>query len=327
MRLSDIGEYKLIERIKRIVGVNEDENLIKGMGEDAAIIRTTDKLLLITTDILVEGVHFDTNFIKPYYIGWKATCVAMSDIVAMGGIPKYLLFSISLPGHLDNIFIDELYKGIKELADKFGTKIIGGDLSESFHIVIAAVGIGEVEDDNYITREGMQVGDNIYISGTVGDSACGLKLLKDKKTLLKMPTEIAKFLINQHLQPTPKVNEIIKIKQIFKPTSMIDVSDGLVNDLFQLVKASGKGVEIYLDKLPISKEVKLAAKKLNISHSELALYGGEDYELLFTAKNKTTQEGITLIGKVVSDTATVIGIDKKKRIELERKGWEHFKKY
>lgn len=246
--LSDIGEFGLIERIAKKIKI--DNSVIKGIGDDTAVIKyKKDKYLLFTCDMLIEDVHFKRRD-SPFYIGHKAICCSISDISAMGGLPKYALVSLGLPKDLPFKFIDTFYEGINFIAKRFKINIIGGDTNKSEKIIIDISLIGEVEKENLILRDGAKEGDQIFVTGDLGGS-----------------------IYKEHLEFLPRIEESRYLVKNFKINSMIDISDGLVSDLYKIIKSSKVGAVIYESLIPISKD----AKSLNE-----ALYMGEDFELLFS---------------------------------------------
>lgn len=247
LKICDIGEFGLIERIAKKVRVNK--SVIKGISDDTAVMKyKRDSYLLFTSDMLIEDIHFKREF-SHFSIGHKAIASSISDISAMGGIPKYGLVSLGLPGDLLLSFVDSLYEGIDSTAKKFKVNIVGGDINRSEKIIIDVALIGEVEKGNLILRSGAKKGDRIFVTGSLGGS-----------------------IYKKHLEFLPRLKESRYLVKNFKINSMIDISDGLVLDLYKITEESKVGATIYEDLIPISKDAK---------SSEEALYMGEDFELLF----------------------------------------------
>jgi len=328
MQLSKIGEFGLIKKL-RTKCKNTRKEIIAGIGDDAAAIKQGNKKILITTDMLLEGIHFDLSFTTFYQLGYKFLGVNISDIFAMGGNPKYFFISLGIPKDYKSNDIDELYSGILKIAKKFGIAIAGGDTCASRQgFVLGGTLIGDA--DKVITRSGAKVGDNIFVTGTLGDSAMGLMLLKRQKAegrrqKLKFKTQYSKLkiqnskLIRKHLMPEP-----IPLKNTSKVTSMIDISDGLLIDLSHICDESKVGAVIYKDKIPISGELTDTAKILGTDPVKFALKGGEDYALLFTAPPdiKTTA---TKIGEIITRERFIID-EKGRKIKFKSEGYEHFKR-
>ncbi|MBI4848971.1 MAG: thiamine-phosphate kinase [Nitrospirae bacterium] len=326
MRLSELGEFGLIKRI-RAKCKNVSPEIIEGIGDDAAIIKTGAKKILVTTDMMIEGTHFDLSFTTFSQLGHKFLAVNISDIFAMGGSPEYFFISLGIPQKCKTEDIDELYSGILKLAKKSGVTIAGGDTCSSKDgLVLSGTLIGTA--DRIITRSGAKAGDGIFITDTVGDSAMGLILLKSQKSevrsqklknkKLKFGTQNSK-LIKKHLMPEP-----FPMKNMSKVTSMIDISDGLLIDLSHICDESKVGALIYTDKIPVSKELAEAAGTLRLNPVSLALKGGEDYALLFTAPQDIKTDAFK-IGEIVKRGRFIVDEKGRKR-RFQAEGYEHFKR-
>jgi thiamine-monophosphate kinase len=311
-----------------------DSSLIHGIGDDAAVIDIGEmggKVLLVTTDILIEGIHFDRAWIGPYRLGEKSLLVNLSDIAAMGGTPKYFLISLGIPQNLPFSFASLFYRGLKHSAKKFQVDLIGGDTSLSKKVVINICLLGEGKKQNLLFRKGAKVGDDLYVSGTLGEAALGLKILK-KKGLKGGP----KGLVEKHLSPSPRVELGKAIGKHRWATSMIDVSDGLLIDAKHLLEESKVGARIWEHRIPLSRIYQKWIHSYSKDHYQLALSGGEDYELLFTAPTQRRGE-ISALGRSSKILITRIGeilpqkegfyIIKKNGKEYfpPRLGFEHFR--
>ncbi|PIX21438.1 MAG: thiamine-phosphate kinase, partial [Deltaproteobacteria bacterium CG_4_8_14_3_um_filter_45_9] len=231
--LREIGEFGLINRIRKWI-TSSDPALVQGIGDDVAVIKMGAKALLVTTDILIEGIHFDRSWLDPYQLGRKSLAVNLSDIASMGGIPKYFLISIGLPKNLPLSFISSFYLGLKKEAKQFRVELIGGDTSLSQKIVINICLLGEGRKKDLLFRKGARVGDDLFVSGTLGDAALGLKILQEKGKIIG-----AEGLIKKHLSPCPRVELGQTIAKHHWATAMIDVSDGLLIDTSHLLQESG----------------------------------------------------------------------------------------
>ncbi|MCX5666192.1 MAG: thiamine-phosphate kinase [Candidatus Omnitrophica bacterium] len=302
MKIKDISEIDLIRRLSK--NFHLDKTVIKGSGDDAAVIKyTRDKYLLYTCDMTIEGVHFDFGKATPFQAGWKALGRNISDIGAMGGVPKYAVVSLAIsPGQKVSV-ADGICKGLKSIADRFGVNIVGGDMSVSKNIVIDVSLIGEVEKKKLVLRSGAKTGDVIFVTGSLGRSIKG-----------------------KHLNFIPRVNEARRILKNFKINSMIDISDGLALDLNRILKASCVGAHVYESAIPLSKDASV----------NNALYDGEDYELLFTMSAKEARQfyrtilkkidtPVSLIGEITAkkDGYKIIGEDGKIE-DMKIKGYLHF---
>jgi thiamine-monophosphate kinase len=290
-----------------------------------------NKALLITTDILIEGIHFERSWIDPYRLGKKALIVNLSDIAAMGGTPKYFLISLGLPKNLSLSFISSFYRGLKEGAKRFRVDLIGGDTSLSQKIVINICLLGEGKRQSLLYRRGARVGNDLYVTGTLGDAALGLKILQ-KKGLMGGP----KRLIEKHLSPCPRIQLGQKIAEHRWATAMIDVSDGLLIDTTHLLEESRVGARIWEDRIPFSRLYRKWIHSYSKNPYQMALCGGEDYELLFAAPPKwrdkistlalSSKTPITCIGEVLTKKEGLRLIKKDgKEYSPSRLGFEHFK--
>ena len=328
--LREIGEFGLIDRIRQWMTAS-DPALLQGIGDDVAVIEMHDKVLLVTTDILIESIHFNRSWIDPYRLGKKALIVNLSDIAAMGGIPKYFLISLGLPKNLPLPFISLFYRGLKEAAKRFRVDLIGGDTSLSQKIVINICLLGEGKRGNLLFRRGAKVGNDLFVSGTLGDAALGLKILQ-KEGLMGRP----KGLIEKHLSPCPRIDLGQAISRHRLATAMIDVSDGLLIDTTHLLEESGVGARIWEDRIPLSKPYRKWIHLYSKDPYQIALTGGEDYELLFTASSEMRKKisnlalsskiPITRIGEILPRKEG-LRIIRKDGTEYspDRLGFEHFR--
>lgn len=306
-KLKDIGEFGIIDRIAAKTKV--DRSVIKGIGDDAAVIRfSKDRYLLFTTDMLVEDVHFRLKQATAFQIGWKALACNISDIAAMGGIPRYSLVSIGLSSNLSIRFVDQLYRGIQQIAKRFHINMVGGDISSSRRLIVCISLLGEVRPQELVLRSGAKVGDRIFVTGKLGGS--------------RYPQKSAR-----HLAFIPRLKEAQFLVKNYRLNSMIDISDGLSRDLNQITKSSDMGAAIFEDSIPLSAQ----AKDL-----KQAISDGEDFELLFTLSAQEARRlpssipgriktPLTQIGKIVDKRFGTRIVDKAGRSKLLRpKGFTHF---
>jgi len=349
MQLKEIGEFGLIDRIKNIVDTSSAE-LIVGIGDDAAAFRTSSALLtLLTTDVLIEGVHFDLDYFTFQQLGWRALAVNLSDIAAMGGLPKYAVFSLGLPEKIQVESVEEFYQGAKEVGDKFQTAVIGGDTTQSpDRLFIAVTVVGEVEENKLTRRSGAQVGDAVFVTGTLGGAQAGLQLLKSGDTPLIPPRGGTKggvpstadskhgALIEKHLTPQPRINEARFLVDNFPIHAMIDISDGLASEINHICNQSDVGALLNADDIPIDSASKETADFFKDKALEYALNGGEDFELLFTAPEKVADElqkkfrdkfgfACARIGTIREKAVGIVLEDTDgKQVPILTKGYEHF---
>ena len=319
MRLSEIGEFGLINNLKDLCKIKK-RDLIAGIGDDAAVVKSRSKTFLLASDMLLEGVHFNLSFTTFYQLGYKTLAVNISDIFAMGGKPKYFLLNLGVPQTCTLQDIKEIYRGLNAIAKKFGIAIVGGDTCAlKKGLVLSGTLMGET--GNAIMRKGAVPGDSIFVTGPLGDSAMGLELLKKLGTKKRIGTSVPAShlkLIKRHLMPEPA-----PLKRTAGVTSMIDISDGLLIDLSHICNESKVGAVIYKEMVPLSKELIDAAKKLRKDPLEYALKGGEDYLLLFTSPAKIRKDAVK-IGDVISMGRYLVDSEGR-RERFKAEGYEHFK--
>jgi thiamine-monophosphate kinase len=324
--INELSALRLIEEQFE----NASECIEVGIGDDAAAVNIKPgRHLLATTDCQVEDVHFTKSLISPKALARKAVAVSVSDIGAMGGIPKFILASLGFPKSEDENLIDELIKGFRASEEEFGVRLIGGNLSSSDKLFLDVTVLGEVEPENIVRRSGAAPGDIIFVSGTLGDSALGMSALVQGEE-----SETGAYLINRHITPTPrlKLGRLVAEKKL--ATSMIDVSDGLLLDLERITVQQGTGAEIEIGKIPVSREYDELVSAYSEERHEYALSGGEDYELLFTTSPRNRGEiesvseilglQITEIGHVTKESELRVIDDRGEEIRLKRRGFVHF---
>ncbi|MDH4163353.1 MAG: thiamine-phosphate kinase [Nitrospirota bacterium] len=331
MRLDDIGEFGLIERIRRSFAAPSQRAPI-GIGDDAAALCVSPgHTLLATTDMLVEGVHFDLATTDLYSLGWKSAAVNLSDIAAMGGTPRFCMTALAIPRRITVERIAAFYRGLHAIARKHGVVLVGGDTCSSKRdLVISIAMLGEARRKKIVTRSGARPGDLVYVTGTLGDSGAGLELVRSSKSgNLRQKTDVRK-LIERHLRPVPRVAWGRMLAESGSVSAMIDVSDGLSSDLGHLCEESGVGAEITGDRIPLSRSLRRATG-LRQNILDYALSGGEDYELLFTVppRREKTIPGFgidaTNIG-VVTKGRSLRFIDDMGSVRLlQASGYDHFK--
>ncbi|MFC1669767.1 thiamine-phosphate kinase [Spirochaetota bacterium] len=326
------SELKLIGKISKLInskGMPYPEDLVTGIGDDCAVYKINDgKYALFTTDISIESSHFITKQTTPQNIGYKAMTSNISDIAAMGGVPKLAFVSMGIPEHTDEEYILSVYEGMVEAAGKWGTVISGGDTSGAKEIVINIMVYGECQQMP-ILRNGANTGDTIYVTGTLGDSLAGMGILNSKKNKNK---DKHPNLVEKHNRPQCRIDIAGSIVDKFSPTAMIDISDGLLTDLGHICLSSKKGFSLYEDKLPVSEELKKYLEMEKGHPGKFALFSGEEYELLFTSSKKRGDEAlheidgikITPIGEIVDKKYYLISGEEKNEIEIT--GFDHFSK-
>lgn len=340
MRISELGEFGLIDLVSKVTGFGQGNKfpaqpgipeLVVGIGDDTAVWRAEDVLELATTDTLVQNVHFSFDYVTWRELGWKSLAVNMSDIASMGGLAAYALVTLGLPQDTEVQAIVDLYKGMAEVGDAEGVRIIGGDMVSSpvVFITVALTGVASNDTGGQIVpllRSKAQAGDLIAVTGTLGSSTAGLRMLAERTPL---DSTSQSYLRKAHLTPVPRMVEGRALVKAGIKTCM-DISDGLVIDLDKICKASGVGASIYIEKIPIDPVARLFSPNDCL---KFALSGGEDYELLFTGSkeqvedvHKMVETPVTIIGEIVTDQLHRVSLidEHGKERALPKTGWDHF---
>jgi len=321
--ISSLGEFGLIQRInKGIQTVLSDT--VRGIGDDAAVIDLGDEFGLLTTDMFLEGIHFDLTFFPLKHLGYKIIAAGISDIAAMNGIPRQVTVNLALSNRFSVEAVDELYEGMKLACKDFNADLVGGDTTSSRSgLVISVSVLGKVKKDKIAYRNTAKPNDLLCVTGDLGGAYMGLQLLeREKQVFLANPNmqpelEGKDYVIQRQLRPEARMDVVYELDEAgVIPTSMIDLSDGLASDLLHICAQSGVGAVIFEERLPIDEQTYLAASELNIGAATAALNGGEDYELLFTVSQSAYEQiknnpKVTFIGYIT---------DKKGEVELHTKG-------
>jgi thiamine-monophosphate kinase len=334
MRVSDLGEFPLIERVRDILDVRRPDVAV-GIGDDAAVLEAAgEDYRLVTVDSQVEGVHFLRERITPRQLGRRAVAINLSDIAAMGGRPEHALASLALPGDTEAAWVEELYRGMREEGERYQTAVIGGNMARSRQgIFIDVCVLGRVGREHLLLRSGARPGDRVLVTGGLGEAAAGLQLLLHPE--LSVDPADREALLARTLTPTPRVREGQAIALLKRATAMIDLSDGLSSDIGHVCDRSQVGVRLRAEDLPIPAAVRRVADQLGRPAWELALSGGEDYELCFTAPPEAVDELAAAVG-LQNTAATVVGeilpagdgrrlaLPGGQETALEARGWQHF---
>ncbi len=336
--IASLGEFGLIEHLTR---ENEIRNVgtVLSIGDDAAVIDTFGKQMVVTTDMLLEGVHFDLMYTPLKHLGYKAVIVNLSDIYAMNAEPTQITLSIAVSNRFSVEALDEFYEGVNLACERYGVDLIGGDTTSSQKgFVISVTAIGEVEENKFVTRSGAKENDLICVTGDLGASYLGLLLMeREKQIYLDNPNiqpnfENHTYIIERLLKPEARRKMIAWFKEHdLMPTSMIDISDGLSSELLHICKQSEVGCTIYEEKLPIHEQTIEGASKFGIAATTCALNGGEDYELLFTISPENFEkikecDLLNIIGHITKpEDGSVLITNGNNRIELSAQGWNHLK--
>ncbi len=328
MKLSSLGEFGLIERIRKMTSRRSSSVLI-GIGDDAAALKISSaKILLATTDMLLEGIHFDLSYTDFYSLGWKSAAVNLSDIAAMGGLPRFCMTSLGIQHSVSAEHIRDFYRGLGSVLRANGTSLVGGDTcSARKDFVVNVMVLGEAGKTELRTRAEARPGDRIFVTGKLGDSAAGLELLKAGS---KRGGSVISRLIQKHLRPEPRVAWGRKIALSRCAHAMIDISDGLSSDLNHICEQSGVGALIAAEKIPLSQQLRKASVYLRNPPLHYALSGGEDYELLFTVPpgkiGKLQMLGlpVTEIGEITRARKILIAESRCKTKPFKPAGFDHF---
>ena len=336
VKLKDLGEFGLIDRITKKIKTYQ-KNTKLGPGDDAAVI-SSKKNILVSSDMLVEGIHFDMSFTPLKHLGYKSVIVNISDIYAMNAIPTQITVNLGISSKYTIEAIDELYNGILLACKKYKVDIIGGDITSCISgLTISITAIGEGNENEIVRRSGAKENDLLVTTGDLGGAYMGLNVLQREKEVWKnnpnMQPELDDFnyILERQLKPEARKDIIESFKEVkIKPTSMIDISDGLASEIFHICKSSNVGCRVYEDKIPIDSETYKTSMDFNINPTISALNGGEDYELLFTINQKDYEKikndpKITVIGHITKKDQGINLVGNGNTLTpLKAQGWNHF---
>lgn len=334
--ISTLGEFGLIERLTKGIEI-KNVSTLKGVGDDCAVLNYENKETLVTTDLLLEGIHFDLTYTPLRHLGYKVAVVNFSDIYAMNGTPRQLTISIGVSKRFTVEHIEELYAGIRLACEIYGVDLVGGDTSASVTgLIISATCIGEGDKNKIIYRSGAKDTDLICVSGDLGAAYMGLQLLERERSVSKNSKddfhpafEGREYILERQLKPEARRDVINELEQVgVLPTAMIDVSDGLSSDIMHICKQSNVGCRIYEERIPIDYQTAVMAEEFNMNLVTAALNGGEDYELLFTVpltdhEKVSAMDSVKIIGRI---TKPELGYCLETRdgaeLELRAQGWQ-----
>ena len=335
--LQELGEFGLINKIKESITIS-NESTIVGIGDDAAVLAPHERNIVISSDMLVEGVHFDLTFCPLKHLGYKAVAVNVSDIAAMNARPTQITVNLAIGSRYTVEAIQELYEGMRLACENYKVDLVGGDTTSSNSgLIISVTALGEVPAGEAVLRSTAQVHDLICVTGDLGAAYLGLQILeREKQAFMVNPDmqpelEGKEYLVQRQLRPEARMDVIYELKDLgIKPTSMIDISDGLASELFHICTQSGVGATIYKDNLPADQQMLDTAVEMNLDPIMCILNGGEDYELLFTVPLSDYDKlknhlDISIIGKITTKEEGVIIATKDGRgFPLQAQGWQHF---
>ena len=335
--LSELGEFALIDKLVQNVKIYNDSTL-KAVGDDAAVIDHKDEQTLVSVDLLCEGVHFDMTYCPLKHLGYKAAVVNFSDIYAMNGTPTQIVVGLGISSKYSVEAIEEIYRGIRLACDRYHVDLVGGDTTASKSgLFISVTVIGKAKKDDIVYRNGAKPNDLLCVSGNLGAAYTGLLILEREKAAFmadpNMQPEFAgyDYILERQLKPEARRDIVEKLKELkVKPTSMIDISDGLASEVLHICKESKVGCMVYEDRIPMNQKTIQTAKDFNIVPSIAALNGGEDYELLFTIAQSDYEkvkdmDDVRIIGYITPDEgqANLITPDNH-QIPIEAQGFKHF---
>jgi thiamine-monophosphate kinase len=331
--LSALGEFGLIEHLTNHIKI-QHKSTIKGVGDDAAVLALKNQTL-VTTDLLIEGVHFDLSYMPLKHLGYKAVMVNLSDVYAMNGMAKQITVSIAVSNRFPLEAIEELYAGIHLACKMYDIDLIGGDTTSSTKgLLISVTAIGEAKKDEVVYRNGAKPNDLLVVTGDLGAAYLGLQVLEREKQVFQANPNAQPeldnytYLVERQLKPEARkdVVELLKALEV-KPTSMIDISDGLSSEILHICKQSKVGCDLYEAKIPLSQEVISTSEEFNMNSTTVALSGGEDYELLFTISQNDFDKikgnpNLTVIGHITEKNQGVHLVTRaNQKIELTAQGW------
>ena len=334
--ISTLGEFGLIEHLTKDIKI-KNSSTVKAVGDDAAVLNFEDKEIVVTTDLLVENVHFDLTYVPLKHLGYKSVIVNLSDVFAMNAQAKQITVSIAISNRFPLEAVDELYKGIKLACETYGVDLVGGDTTSSQSgLIISITAIGEVEKSKAVYRNTAKPNELICVSGDLGAAYAGLQVLEREKDVYKSNPEIQPeldsygYILERQLKPEARA-DIVRLLAELKviPTSMIDISDGLSSEIMHICKQSNVGCKIFEEKIPVANETVNLANEVMIDSTTFALNGGEDYELLFTIFQSDFEKidgnpDITIIGHITEKDDGLFLIAKDGTpVELKAQGWTH----
>lgn len=337
--LEKLGEFGLIDHLTKDF-VNQNPNTTFGIGDDAAVISISEEdAKLVSTDMLIEGVHFNLMYMPLKHLGYKAVAVNVSDIYAMNGTAEQITVSIAVSNRFPVEALEELYEGIRIACSVYNVDLVGGDTTSSLSgLTLSITAIGSVKKKDITYRSGAKENDLLVATGDLGAAYMGLQILEREKMVYNANPDIQPdldghdYIIERQLKPEARQDVIKFLKELeIKPTSMIDISDGLASEIMHICKSSKVGCHVYDEKIPIDAKTSMTALEFNMDPSTCALNGGEDYELLFTVPQSDFEKvkgnpHMSVIGHITNEADGIYFIDKSgSAIELKAQGWNHFK--
>ena len=332
--ISSLGEFGLITHLTKNFSVNQ-KSTVKGIGDDAAVLNFDNKEVVVSTDLLVEGVHFNLSYIPLKHLGYKSVMVNLSDVYAMNAMATQVTVSIAVSNRFPLEALEELYAGIETAARIYGIDLVGGDTTSSTSgLIISVTAIGVANKQDLVYRNGAKPNDLLVVTGDLGGAYMGLQVLEREKEVYKVnpnnqpDLDHYSYIIERQLKPESRKDIVELLKDLeVKPTSMIDISDGLSSEIMHLCKQSGVGCDLYENKIPLDPQVISTCEEFNIDSTTIALNGGEDYELLMTIAQDDypkikANPNLTVIGFITEKNAGMNLVTRaEEKIELKAQGW------
>jgi len=336
-QLSDLGEFGLIDHLTRNFEIKH-ESTIKSIGDDAAVISPNNKQIVITTDLLVEGVHFDLSYVPLKHLGYKAVVVNLSDVYAMNAEATQITVSIAVSNRFPLEALEELYAGIEAASKIYNIDVVGGDTTSSTSgLLISVTALGEVNAEDVVYRDGAKPNDLLVVTGDLGGAYMGLQVLEREKEVFKVnpnnqpDLDAYTYIMERQLKPEARKDIVKLLKDLdVKPTAMIDISDGLSSEILHICKMSKVGCDLYENKIPLDPQVISTCEEFNIDSTTIALNGGEDYELLMTISQKDFPKikgnpNLTVIGFMTEESVGANLVTRAEtKIPLQAQGWKNF---
>ncbi|WP_196885691.1 thiamine-phosphate kinase [Aureivirga sp. CE67] len=337
--IGELGEFGLIDYLTKNIKISHSST-IKGIGDDAAVLDFKNKKAVVSTDLLVEGVHFDLAYMPIKHLGYKAVMVNLSDVYAMNAEATHITVSIAISNRFPLEAVEELYKGIRLACEKYNIDLIGGDTTSSTKgMLISVTAFGEANQEDIVYRNGANAGDLLVVTGDIGGAYLGLQVLEREKQVFQVnpnmqpDLDMYSYIIERQLKPEARqdIPGLLKALDI-KPTSMIDVSDGLSSEILHICKQSKVGCNLFEEKIPLDPQVISTCEEFKVDSTTMALSGGEDYELLFTIKQDDypkikANPNFTIIGHMTQESEGVHLITRaNQKVEMVAKGWNPLKK-
>ena len=335
--LSDLGEFALIDHLTKHFKVGQ-ASTVSSIGDDAAVLEFKDKQIVVSTDLLIEGIHFDLSYMPLEHLGYKAVVVNLSDVCAMNAVASQITVSIAVSNRFPLEALEALYSGIHKAAKYYNVDVVGGDTTSSTRgMIISVTAIGSASKERIVRRSGAKPNDLLVVTGDLGGAYLGLQVLEREKEVFKVnpnnqpDLEPYTYLVERQLKPEARTDIISLLDSLeVLPTSMIDISDGLSSEVLHLCKSSKVGCDLYEDKIPLDPQMMTTCEEFNVDSTTIAINGGEDYELLFTIDQSDFDKikgnpNLTVIGfiKEQSDGAHLV-TRSETRVPIEAKGWKSF---